>query len=195
VFDSRISADNFEIREFLSNLNLLERILIKEASPLSCAFMLDERRNSFFITPFEKNLRDHLRNSYLKFIDGSIEEINNLKGVGFGLTPQGDDLISGTLVAIYLYGLVQQVDTAAIRSKIYELAAGRNEVSNTFLLYASQGRVYEKFKGLLEALVNKKDEVYSYAVRFLEIGETSGADVATAFIIAVKKLFNGGLLW
>lgn len=195
VFDSKISADNFEINEFLSNLNLLERILIKESSTLSCSFMLDERRKSFFITPFEKNLRDYIQNTYFKFIDGSTEEVNNLKGVGFGLTPQGDDLISGTLISIFLYGLVKKISTEKIRRKIYELAKTDNEISNSFLFYASQGRVYAKFKDLLEALMSSRNEIYSSATRFLDIGETSGADVSTAFILAAKKLFKGGLPW
>ncbi|MGC8721153.1 MAG: DUF2877 domain-containing protein [Caldisericaceae bacterium] len=195
VFDSRIALSNFDYQEFLSNLNLFERIVIKEGSPLSCAFILDKRRNNFFITPFERNLRDRLRDSYHKFMSGSIEEVNNLKGVGYGLTPQGDDLISGTLVAIYMYGLVKQIDTDKIRNEIYNLAKGENEISNTFLFYASQGRVYEKFKNLLEALISDRNKIYSSAMRFLDIGETSGADLSTGFIISMKKLFEGGLPW
>jgi hypothetical protein len=195
VFDSRFVLDKYDTSEFLSNLNLLERIVINEASPLSCAFMLDERRGSFFITPFERNLRDYLRNSYSKFIDGSIEEVNILKGVGFGLTPQGDDLISGTLIAIYVYGLMKQLSTESIRNRIYNNAKTSNEISNSFLLYASLGRVYEKFKDLLDALANDRTEIYGSALRFLDIGETSGADVSTAFILSVKKFYKGGLPW
>jgi hypothetical protein len=196
IFDSEIILNEFDTNDFLSNLNLLERILIKEASPLSCAYMLDERRDGFFITPFEGHLRDHLRVSYSKFLnDGSLGEVKSFKGVGFGLTPQGDDLISGTLIAIYLYGLIEQISTENIRKTIYSLAKTENEISNSFLFYASLGKVYEKFKNLLDAVTYEKDKIYPSALGFLEIGETSGADVGTAFVLATKKFFNGGLPW
>ncbi len=195
VFDSRPVLDEYDSSEFLSNLNLLERIVINEASPLSCAFMLDERRGSFFITPFETNVRDHLRNSYSKFIDGSIEEVDVLKGVGFGLTPQGDDLISGTLIAIYVYGLMKQFPTEGLRHEIYNRARTSNEISSSFLLYASLGRVYEKFKDLLDALAHDRARIHDAALRFLDIGETSGADVSTAFILSMKEFYKGGLPW
>ena len=195
VFDSKLVIDKYGTSEFLSNLNLLERIVINEASPLSCAFMLDERRGSFFITPFETNVRDYLRNSYSKFIDGSIEEVDILKGVGFGLTPQGDDLISGTLIGIYVYGLMKQLPTEGLRHEIYNRARTSNEISSSFLLYASLGRVYEKFKDLLDALAHDRARIHDAALRFLDIGETSGADVSTGFIVSMKKFCKGGLPW
>ena len=195
VFDSRLVIDKYGTSEFLSNLNLLEQIVINEASPLSCAFMLDERRGSFFITPFETNVRDYLRNSYSKFIDGSIEEVDILKGVGFGLTPQGDDLISGTLIAIYVYGLMKQLPTEGLRHEIYNRARTSNEISSSFLLYASLGRVYEKFKDLLDALAHDRARIHDAASRFLGIGETSGADISTAFILSMKEFYKGGLPW
>ena len=195
VFDSRPVLDERDSREFLTNLHFLEQIVIDEASPLSCAFMLDERRGSSFTTSFQTNVRDHLRNSYSKFIDGSIEEVNLLKGAGFGLTPQGDDLISGSLVAIYVYGLMKQLPTEGLRHEIYNRATTSNEISNSFLLYASLGRVYEKFKDLLDALANDRSKIYGSALRFLDIGETSGADVSTAFVLSMKKFYEGGLPW
>jgi hypothetical protein len=195
VFDSRLVIDKYGTSEFLSNLNLLERIVINEASPLSCAFMLDERRAGFFSTPFETGVRDHLRHSYAGFLNGSIEEIGLLKGAGFGLTPQGDDLISGTLIAIYVYGLMKQLPTEGLRHEIYNRARTSNEISNSFLLYASLGRVYEKFKDLLDALAHDRARIHDAALRFLDIGETSGADVSTAFILSMKKFYKGGLPW
>ena len=193
VFDSRLVLDKYDTSEFLTNLHFLEQIVIDEASPLSCAFMLDERRGSFFITPFETNVRDYLRNSYSRFIDGSIEEVDILKGVGFGLTPQGDDLISGTLVAIYVYGLLKQLPTEGLRHEIYDRARTSNEISRSFLLYASLGRVYEKFKDLLDALAHDRTRIHDAASRFLGIGETSGADVSTGFIVSMKQFYKGGL--
>jgi len=195
VFDSRLVIDKYGTGEFLSNLNLLERIVINEASPLSCAFMLDDRRAGFFSTPFETGVRDHLRHSYAGFLNGSIEEVSLLKGAGFGLTPQGDDLISGTLIAIYVYGLMRQLPTEGLRHEIYNRARTSNEISNSFLLYASLGRVYEKFKDLLDALAHDRARIHDAALRFLDIGETSGADVSTGFIVSMKKFYKGGLPW
>jgi hypothetical protein len=195
VFDSRPVLDERDSSEFLTNLHFLEQIVMDEASPLSCAFVLDERRAGFFRTPVETNVRDYLRNSYARFIDGSLEEVNTLKGVGFGLTPQGDDLTCGTLIAIYVYGLMKRLPTEGLRHEIYNRARTSNEISNTFLLYASLGRVYEKFKDLLDALAHDRTRIHDAASRFLGIGETSGADVSTGFIVSMKKFYKGGLPW
>jgi hypothetical protein len=90
---------------------------------------------------------------------------------------------------------MKQLSTESIRNRIYNNAKTSNEISNSFLLYASLGRVYEKFKDLLDALANDRTEIYGSALRFLDIGETSGADVSTAFILSVKKFYKGGLPW
>jgi hypothetical protein len=195
VFDSRPVLDEHDSSEFLTNLHFLEQIVIDEASPLSCAFMLDDGRAGFFSTPFETCVRDHLRHSYTGFLNGSIEEVGCLKGAGFGLTPQGDDLISGTLIAIYVYGLMKQLPTEGLRHEIYKKARTSNEISSSFLLYASLGRVYEKFKDLLDALAHDRTRIHDAASRFLGIGETSGADVSTGFIVSMKKFYKGGLPW
>jgi hypothetical protein len=195
VFDSRLVLDERDSSELLANLRFLEQIVVEEASPLSCAFMLDERRGVFFRTSFETGVRDHLRHSYAGFLNGSLEEVGHLKGGGFGLTPQGDDLISGTLIAIYAYGLMKRLPTEGLRREIYDRARTSNEISNSFLLYASLGRVYEKFKYLLDALAHDSTRVHDAASRFLDIGETSGADVSTGFIISMKQFHKGGLPW
>jgi len=195
VFDSRPVLDERDASEFLTSLHFLEQIVIEEASRLSCAFMLDERRAGYFSTPFERSVRDHLRHSFAGFLNGSVEEVVFLKGAGFGLTPQGDDLISGTLIAIYVYGLMKQLPTEGLRHEIYNRARTSNAISNSFLLYASLGRVYEKFKDLLDALAHDKTRIHDAASRFLGIGETSGADVSTGFIVSMKQFYKGGLPW
>lgn len=124
-----------------------------------------------------------------------MEGVGLLKGVGFGLTPQGDDLISGTLVAIYVYGLMEQLSTESLRHEIYERARTSNEISNSFLYYASLGRVYEKFRDVLDALARDSVRIHDAASRFQGIGETSGADVSTGFIVSMKKFYRGGLPW
>jgi hypothetical protein len=194
-FDSSLSLDRHDSSEFLSNLHFLEQIVIDEASPLSCAFMLDERRAGFFRTSFETGTRDYLRQAYTGFLSGSLEEVGRLKGAGFGLTPQGDDLISGSLIAIYAFGLMNQLPTEALRHEIYNRARTANEISNAFLLYASQGRVYEKFKDVLQALARDRARIGAAASRFLAVGETSGADVLTGLIISMKTFSKGGLPW
>jgi hypothetical protein len=195
VFDSRPVLDERDSSEFLTNLQFLEQIVIEEASRLSCAFMLDERRAGYFSTPFERSVRDHLRHSYAEFLNGSVEEVVFLKGAGFGLTPQGDDLISGTLIAIYVYGLMKQLPTQGLRHEIYHRARTSNQISNSFLLYASLGRVYERLKDLLDVLAHDRTRIHDAASRFLGIGETSGADASTGFIVSMKQFYRGGLPW
>jgi len=75
--------------------NSPKNILIDKAPPLSAAFLIDKSRKSNFRTVFEKTLANSLENAFLRLLNLDLSSIDSLKGVGFGLTPQGDDLIDG----------------------------------------------------------------------------------------------------
>jgi hypothetical protein len=196
LYNPELNFNNISKTEFLSGLNFFERILIKDAPILSSSFLLDSRRKNFFITPFEKNLRDKLQRNVDEFMEGDFSAIDHLKGTGFGLTPQGDDLIDGFVTALVVYELFTGNNTFRLREEILERASTQNIISNTFLLYASKGQFYERIKNIVEAIAhNDKEKISIYTKALLDIGETSGADIGTGFILMSRKLFEGGIKW
>ncbi len=196
VYNPLLSLHDVRISDFLTGLNFFERLLIKNAPPLSAAFLLDDRRKNFFITPFEKNLRISIRNSVDRFLEGDLSAISKLKGLGFGLTPQGDDLIDGFVSALLVYEFITKVNTYLLRNKIYSAAETSNLISNTFLRYAVKGMFYQRVKELIEAVaLNDKGKIINSTEKLLNIGETSGSDIGAGFVLMSRKSFEGGIKW
>jgi hypothetical protein len=197
-YDPTIKLDASKKTAFLSGLQIFERVLIKHAHSLSSVFLLDNRRKSFFITPFEKNLRNQLDAGVTEILNGKLSSVEKIKGVGLGFTPQGDDLISGMLLALYVYQLLSSYSTNHIREEIYRLARSKNIISDAFLHFAAQGEFFERFKNLIYAFFQDKEVIINATMQLLAVGETSGADIGTGFILASKEAFkksiNGGVL-
>lgn len=196
VFDSSLSCVNeFDLNIFISNIKFLRKVVLDKASPLSCAFLLDEKRKSFFVTPFEKKLRDRIKDAFNSYMEGKLEALFMLKGLGIGLTPQGDDLIKGSLISLLIYENLYGIELTKVKRKIYEYARGNNAIVNTFLFFACRGELYEKERNLLKAIIQDGEYVYEKAIEVISQGETSGADFLTGFILTTEKMFEGGILW
>lgn len=104
-----------------------------------------------------------------------------LVGLGPGLTPSGDDLLSGMLAALRVFG----GDTAfadAAGAAVAALATARTtSISATLLRLACAGQVAEEAAGVLWAIAT--GEALEPPVRtLLGIGHTSGADVAAGLL-------------
>ncbi len=180
---------------FMDSILLFKYFLLRNASVLSTAFLLDDRRKNFFITPFEKNLYSSIKKNVNSFLNGNLASLKNLRGLGFGLTPQGDDLINGFIIAVHLFGKLFDKETREIRNKIYEFAKGSNIISDTFLRYSVSGKLYSRMKNLILSLLFKKEAIERNTLSLLKIGETSGSDIGTGFILMIEKLLQGGLKW
>ena len=194
-YDSEIFISSLNRGEFMHNLQVSEKVVVKEAPQLSSAFLLDGGREKFFNTLFERNLKEKLKTTFKTLMNGYFDAVNELKGTGFGLTPQGDDIINGIVIALYIFEQLSGVKNINIREKFYLQSSNDNALSNTFIYYSLIGRFYEYFKDYLLAILFDWENVESVTRRILSFGETSGADILTGFIISLKKFLEGGLLW
>ena len=196
IYNSTLSIPHKDIELFKSGLNEFEVILRKNAPPLSAVFLLDRRRINFFITPFEKNLARSLELFSNDVLNGNLGAISKLKGLGFGLTPQGDDILDGFMIALLVYDKLTGANTEEIRKEMFNLSRGGNIISDTFLFYSSLGYLYERMKTLVLSLFSNDPILIKNAViDILNIGETSGADISTGFLLMSKKLIQGGIEW
>jgi len=112
-----------------------------------------------------------------------------MKGIGPGLTPGGDDFISGMLIALNLCSAITKTDFSVTISKIMNAARGENLFTNSFLECAARGQVSEKFKQFLRSLLSSPEEIQPATNQLLAVGATSGADQATGFFIGMKRFF------
>lgn len=191
IYDSTFYLCRVDKVFLIDNIKKLEDIVIDESNPKSAAFLLDEKRLENFKTPLEINLVRKIQMGFQKLLNFDISAVETLKGLGYGLTPQGDDLIDGFLASLFFYESCFNVSTNAIRKEIYKTALTNNKLSNTFLYYTSQGLFYERFKNVLLSLVSGEN-IEPVAKTMLAFGETSGADILTGFLKGIKILLEGG---
>ena len=110
-----------------------------------------------------------------------------LAGLGLGLTPSGDDLLTGALVAI---ALLRPPHAASVRGAVLEGTRGRTtRISRAYLEAAARGEAGEAWHLLALRLDEGPDEeITTAAARVLAFGETSGADLLVGFLLGLEAL-------
>ncbi|MEI7528729.1 MAG: DUF2877 domain-containing protein [Elusimicrobiota bacterium] len=170
------------------NVAALVRILVRKAPPKSLAFIFDRALEKGFSRVFEKLLLARFKQAVKAFKAGHYARgVKAIRGLGFGLTPSGDDFISG-LLAGFNYALRNlRFDTRARIEEIFKRAEGDNLISNAFMRASYEGKVNEKAGRLMTALSGgSRRELDAAAEAALESGHTSGADFCAGLVFALQ---------
>lgn len=119
----------------------------------------------------------------------------NCAGCGMGLTPSSDDLLSGYLSTLHLlYRNTELADAKAHLLTIAQAAANRtNRISGTFLLHSGQALANAAICDLFRATFTFLDLFAAKRAieRVLAIGSTSGADLLTGIVLALRQNIGG----
>jgi hypothetical protein len=120
----------------------------------------------------------------------------NLIGLGIGLTPSMDDLITGLISTLYLF--CDRVPgggdfVSAVGKKICTLSSSRTTaVSQTNLMFASQGDRFEVLDDLIRSILFSSGEDLSDRVgRLVSFGATSGTELAIGLLLGMKLVLAG----
>lgn len=186
--ESRVRLPRWSSRALAANLTVLSGFLARRAPARSLAFLLDPRRVSEFRPGFESAVASHLTDCARDAIHGDvIRAAHRMAGCGFGLTPSGDDFICGVLIAMLVAEAPDGVSLRPLRREIAAAARTGNVLTDSFLSHARAGRVSEKTKVLLRALVaGSPAEVAEAASAVVSTGETSGADFAVGLLMQLR---------
>jgi hypothetical protein len=105
-----------------------------------------------------------------------------LAGLGSGLTPAGDDLLSGVMMWAWL----AHTEARSFCASLVQVAAPRTTpLSAAFLRAAAQGECNEAWHRLLQALLRSTEEELGKAVcGVLDHGASSGADMLAGLLWA-----------
>jgi hypothetical protein len=115
------------------------------------------------------------------------------RGAGFGLTPGGEDFLSGFLLGLNAAERICRENLEDARTTIYENSIGENVISNAGLACSREGRLPERFKDLVFSMSHSPDEdVRRNACRLFDVGATSGADSATGFYVSAVLFMRAG---
>jgi hypothetical protein len=114
-----------------------------------------------------------------------VDPVRRLLGAGSGLTPSGDDVLAGFLVASQSFGVCAD----ELRSAVSTHASGATtDLSAALLRHAARGESIPQVDALLRALaagraLNRVDEALADLVR---VGHTSGVALATGIQAAAQ---------
>ena len=180
------------ISDLLSGIKILSDEISDKMSSKSLGFLLFPNNATLLNTKFEKAFLIHVNHTIQNI---SLEKlptiVKNMKGVGFGLTPSGDDFNCGILYALNYLNKVMSADYSDIIEECYLNSIGNNLISNAFLKFAYSNKYYENFHGLLKALKqNNKNVISHYANKIIGSGHTSGSDILAGFILTIKGVLS-----
>jgi hypothetical protein len=188
VYDSTLYSQSIPWERLTYRVKRFEDILLQAAPLKSLAVLLEPERKQQFAPGFEQAYIARVQAGIDKILIGDIEQgIGMIRGLGFGLTPSGDDFIVGFLLGLIMIERIDGCDLKALRQRIYDIAAGQNLISNTFLYCAKEGWLFDRWKRVLTSLLSDEDVALDESVRRLvSVGETSGADTAVGFVFCIK---------
>lgn len=113
--------------------------------------------------------------------------VNFLVGRGVGLTPSGDDFLSGILYALALCGEFQHDYGIAFRDFILAAIQLRStSISANLAECAAAGEVDERIFKAVDYLINGNESEESAATGILSWGSSSGVDTLAGFLIGLK---------
>lgn len=176
VFDAGNSTSPERIDE---NISFLDRYLVMIAPEGSIPYLVSNHP----LGSFETNLGANFRQGMELFLAGKhVEATRTIKGLGYGLTPSGDDFLSGLLVSAVISGATDFVET------ILPLSRGRNSISNSFLACAAEGKMTSTIKELVySVLYLGKNDIHDCIPDVLRKGETSGIDTVAGLVFGLKN--------
>ncbi len=119
--------------------------------------------------------------------------VKSLIGLGYGLTPSGDDFLVGYLAGLWCTAganLSRMQFLMALGSELSQVSQNTNEISCTYLRSASKGHVSEPIAKLAQRLnqANNRSSIRAATQSALQVGHTSGSD-------GVLGLLLGCLAW
>lgn len=192
-YDSTLRIQIADNRQFRANLAFLEQMLATAAPTESMVFMLKPRSRQNVRSGFAKVLAERFCTAAALIRENDLAgSIPLLRGAGPGLTPAGDDVIAGMLLALQVERQCRGSIPEALIERIYRQARGENPLSNAFLSHARAGRVFAAMKALLISLgEGSPAEIRRDAGILLRRGATSGADLATGFCLTLRQFWKG----
>jgi len=149
VFNSKINFLEELNETILNNICSIIEENISMLNVLSLAFLINPEFEDAFETRFEKAFIKHIKLAWAKIYKGDlIDGVKKIKGSGVGLTPSGDDFITGMLYALFLLEKIDKKSRSKQRNEIYDASKSNNNISRNMIFHASKGLYFKQFKDL-----------------------------------------------
>ncbi|MEI7481246.1 MAG: DUF2877 domain-containing protein [Elusimicrobiota bacterium] len=183
-YDSAVPRLRLSQELLKENLCLLRDFFGHSAPAKSMCFLFSFSSEDSFKTVFERTMLESMKKGAALLETGDYAKgARALRGLGFGLTPSGDDFLCGYLTGLSFIEVNLSVDLSDVRNSVYDNADTKNFISHSFTYCAYNGRVNEKTGKLLAAMAGFDDKRLILAAKAsLRSGHTSGADFCAGLI-------------
>ncbi|MDD4004184.1 MAG: DUF2877 domain-containing protein [Elusimicrobiaceae bacterium] len=183
-YNSALILPGGGFRRITQSLPLIKKTLLECAPGKSLAVLLDPGREHNFTAAFDAAFLARAKENL------AAGNLAGFKGLGAGLTPAGDDFITGVLCGLGAAAAGGTPNTVR-RSEILKSALGGNPLSNTFLRCAAQGRYFARFKTMLETAAEEDAAALAPLVQAaVNFGNTSGADTLAGLVCYFEGRFK-----
>lgn len=151
-------------------------------------------------TIYSKFIKDGLQtleSSYLNNDKNSMAAaIDSFVGLGSGLTPSGDDFICGLFSVLFYYQSFTSLEDGLIRDvglRVIEYARSRTTiVAYNMLRSCLTGELPEHVHNFMNSILTREDEnIFELFDRVLQIGSTSGSDMAAGMLYCFNLIEKG----
>lgn len=119
------------------------------------------------------------------FLESAATELVHLIGLGIGLTPSGDDFLTGICAGLLLCHMEYSAFSDIIRRLIREHITDTNDISGAFLTCALDGQFSQSVNSLWQRPEQSSDEILK---SFAKIGHSSGVDSLCGIFYVLKVI-------
>lgn len=184
---------------FKENKKIFDSYFIKNSTTAGCSYFyiteIDNFARNKKVTLISKTLKIRLAKLKKAIINNQEikNELKNIIGPGLGLTPSGDDFLTGLLAVFYLFPEAEE-QFVKLNSTINKIDINTTDISKKMLQFSLTGAIRENILDLIKALTSEKKIEEKTIEKVFAIGSTSGRDIAvgimTAFEIIIKLRTN-----
>jgi hypothetical protein len=121
-------------------------------------------------------------------IEGSIQAAGKMIGLGPGVTPAGDDFLTGFLAGLWSTSGKDASQLSFIHSfgeRLMEIAKRTSLISRTYLYHATQGQFSNSLSNLAEAIASGSENICGISEAAMRVGHSSGMDSVTGLLIGL----------
>ena len=147
------------------------------------------------LNSFSRLALPRVRSLLSKIREGRISElgseVRNLAGLGPGLTPSGDDMLSGLMASLALIAHNLKGDAERVRRVNRKIALNARKrttmLSEEYLSQAARGETNERFQELIKKMLTALPNEAKRSAEFvLKVGETSGTDTVLGILLGFQ---------
>ncbi|WHZ04387.1 DUF2877 domain-containing protein [Neobacillus sp. YX16] len=159
------------------------------------------KKNVITLNPFETEVSNMLENRTLLLlnellndrISSALPHAVSLIGLGPGLTPSGDDFLTGLFTIFNMKNSPFYPYRSFCEDVLKKAKTLTNDISYMTLKKAAIGKVRESIISLLNALLFENDEDLNLSLnKLLNIGSSSGTDIALGIVFGMEANIRAG---